>query len=233
MRTEAVLFDYGLTLVHFEYPTDALMGVLERIRPWLGKDAPSAEWLMFHVLHPLEEDLESLHSMEEVDYLAFYRRAWKQAGLELDDDLLYRILDLEQRCWDEAVKVAPGALPLLDRLRARGILTGICSNAPFPPEMMARQVAATGIGERMDAVVFSSAVGRRKPAPEPYLAAATELGVAPASILFVGDRVREDYEGPRAVGMRALLCTGLMRGKAEPAPGVPAIDSLDELEAHL
>jgi HAD superfamily hydrolase (TIGR01509 family) len=231
MRTEAVLFDYGLTLVTFTYPTEPLMGVLERVRPWLGEDPPSAEWLMFHVLHPLEEDLDNFGSEEEVDYLDFYRRAWLRAGLDLPDDVLYRILDLEQLCWDASVTVTPGALDLLDRLRGRGLLTGICSNAPFPPEMMARQVRATGIGERMDAVVFSSAVGHRKPAPEPYLAAATELGVEPGAILFVGDRAREDYHGPRGVGMRAVLCTALSR--TPPEPGAPTIATLADLEDLL
>ena len=231
MPTEAVLFDYGLTLVTFEYPTAALMGVLEHVRPWLGDDPPTAEWLMFHVLHPLEKELDGFGSDDEVDYLAFYRRAWRRAGLDLADDVLYRILDLEQRCWDDGVTVVPGALDLLDRLRRLGLLTGVCSNAPFPPEMMARQVAANGIAERMNAIVFSSAVGRRKPAPEPYLVAAAELGVEPAAILFVGDRPREDYHGPRAVGMRAVVCTALSR--TPPEPGVPSIGSLAEVEALL
>ena len=231
MKTEAVLFDYGLTLVDFEYPTEALLEVMERVRPWLGSDPPAAEWLLFHVLHPLEKDLEELRSEDEVDYLAFYRRAWLRAGLQLPDDVLYRILDLEQRCWDASVRVAPGALALLDRLRVRGLLTGICSNAPFPPEMMARQVAANGIGGRMDAVVFSSAIGRRKPAPEPYLAAAEELGVRPGAVLYVGDRLREDYEGPRAVGMRAVLCTQLAR--TMPEEDAPTIATLAEVEDLL
>jgi HAD superfamily hydrolase (TIGR01509 family) len=231
MRTQAVLFDYGLTLVTFEYPTEPLLAVMEEVRPWLGADPPTAEWLLLHVLHPLERDLDEFVSMEEVDYFAFYRRAWRRAGLELADDVLYRILDLEQACWDAAVVVAPGALELLDRLRGRGILTGICSNAPFPPEMMERQVRGSGIGGRMDAIVFSSAVGRRKPAPEPYLAAVAELGVPVESVLFVGDRLREDYEGPVALGMRAILCTALAR-KAPPA-GVSSIASLADLERLL
>jgi putative hydrolase of the HAD superfamily len=231
MRTQAVVFDYGLTLVTFEYPTEALLGVMEHVRPWLGANPPSADWLMFHVLHPLEKDLDEVGSMDEVDYFTVYRWAWRRAGLEPADDVLYRILDLEQACWDTAVEVVPGALSLLDRLRGRGLLTGICSNAPFPPEMMERQVRGTGIGERMDAVVFSSAIGRRKPAPEPYLAAVDELGLPPEAVLFVGDRVREDYEGPLAVGMRAVVCTALAR--TAPPPGVPAIASLADVEGLL
>jgi HAD superfamily hydrolase (TIGR01509 family) len=231
MRTRAVLFDYGLTLVAFEYPTHGLLGVLETARPWLGPDPPSAEWLLFHVLHPLEEDLERFGSDDEVDYPAFYERAWRRAGLEVPAEVLHRILDLEQQVWDRSVRVAPGALVLLDRLRASGLRTGICSNAPFPPEMMLRQLSRNGLAERVDVVVFSSAIGRRKPAPEPYLAALGELGLPAEVVLFVGDKLREDYEGPTALGMRAVLCRALAR--TDPPPGIPTIESLDGLEAML
>jgi HAD superfamily hydrolase (TIGR01509 family) len=231
MRTKAILFDYGLTLVTFEYPTACLVEVLEGVRPWLGPDPPTAEWLLFHVLHPLEEDLEGLGSEDEVDYLAFYEQAWRRAGLEVPPEALNKILDLEQQCWDRSVRVAPGALEVIDRLRASGRRTGICSNAPFPPEMMLRQLGANGIAERMDVVVFSSAIGRRKPAPEPYLAALRDLQLPAESVLFVGDKVREDYEGPRAVGIRAVLCTDLARGPVP--PGIPVIESLAGLEAML
>jgi putative hydrolase of the HAD superfamily len=231
MRTKAILFDYGLTLVTFEYPTACLLEALEAVRPWLGQDPPSAEWLLFHVLHRLEEDLDGFASDDEVDYLAFYRRAWRRAGLDVSPEVLYQILDLEQQCWDGSVRVAPGALLLLDRLRASGRLTGICSNAPFPPEMMLRQLRGNGIAERMDAVVFSSAVGRRKPAPEPYQEALRQLELPAAKVLFVGDRLREDYEGPLALGMRAVLCGQLAR--VAPPAGVPVIESLAGLEAML
>ncbi len=231
MRTEAILFDYGLTLVTFEYPTACLLEVLEVIRPWLGAEPPSADWLKFHVLHPLEADLDGFASDDEVDYLDFYERAWRRAGLVVPKETLYRILDLEQQCWDRSVRIAPGALDVLDRLRAGGRRTGICSNAPFPAEMMLRQLRGNGIGERMDTVVFSSAVGRRKPAPEPYLAALEELGLPAAAVLFVGDKVREDYDGPRALGMRAVLCSDLAR--TAPPAGIPVIQSLAGLEAIL
>lgn len=231
MRTEAVLFDYGMTLVAFEYPAAALLEVMESVRPWLGDDPPTAEWLLFHVLHPLETDLDTLCGEREVAYMDFYAKAWQRAGLDLDPDVLLRILDLEQQCWDRAVTIAPGAFELLDRIRARGIRTGICSNAPFPVEMMRRQVAAIGLLERMDAVVFSSAVGWRKPAPELYRAALTELRATAERTLFVGDKVKEDYLGPQSIGMRAVIFTGL---SGRPAPeDLPTIASLGELESLL
>jgi HAD superfamily hydrolase (TIGR01509 family) len=226
----AVLFDYGLTLVSFTYPRAELLRVLDEVRPWLGPGAPDAETLMRNVLEPLEDDLETIRE-DEVDYLALYARAWRRAGVNVPRSTLYRILDLEQRCWDRSVSVAPDALETLERLRARGLRTAVASNAPFPPEMMHRQVRANGIAERVDAVVFSSEVGRRKPAPELYLAALGRIGVAPGEALHVGDRVVEDYDGPRSLGMSAVLCLGLARRPV--GDGVPTIARLADLDSLL
>jgi HAD superfamily hydrolase (TIGR01549 family) len=222
----AVLFDYGLTLVAFEYPRRELLRLLEAVRCWLGPGAPDAETLMRTVLEPLEEDLGGLGE-DEVDYMSFYESAWRRAGLEVPRETLWQILDLEQLCWDRALRLAEDAHPVLDALRSRGLKTGVASNAPFPPAMMHRQLRHHGLAERLDAAVFSSEVGRRKPAPELYRAALDRLAVAPGDALYVGDRVVEDYEGPRRLGMRALLCTQLARTAAP--PGVPAVGRLSEL----
>lgn len=231
---DAVLFDYGRTLVTFDYPTDDLLGVLRDFRPRiaeaLGRAAPTAEAILKNVLLPLEDQIGST-SLDEVDYLYVYRAAWQRAGLDLPEELLLEVLDAEQLCWDRAVQVDTDALPVLSWLAARGLKRGLCSNAPFPPDMMQRQVNASGVGELVDAVVFSSRVGRRKPAPEIYQAALSALGVLPQKALFVGDRVREDYEGPMAVGMRAVICTA--HATEAPPVGIPTIASLSDLPAWL
>jgi HAD superfamily hydrolase (TIGR01509 family) len=226
----AVLFDYGLTLVTFTFPRAELLGVMDEVRRWLGPGAPDAETLMREVLEPLEDEFDTIGE-DEVDYLALYDRAWRRAGFDVPPDTLYRILDLEQRCWDRAVRVAPDALETLDRLRARGLRTAVASNAPFPPEMIRRQIELNGVAERVDAAVFSSQVGRRKPAPELYQAALDRLGIPAAEALYVGDRVLEDYDGPRRLGMRAVLCTALARRPVD--AGVPTIARLADLELLL
>ena len=226
----AVLFDYGLTLVTFRYPREELLAMLKEVRLWLGPDAPGAETLMRDVLEPLEDDLEAI-GVDEIDYLRVYERAWRRAGLDVPRPTLLRILDLEQRCWDGAISLAPDALETLELLRARGLRLAVASNAPFPPEMLHRQVRSTGIAERVDAVVFSSEVGRRKPAPELYEAALRRIGVAAGDALYVGDRVVEDYDGPRRLGMRAVLCTAVARRPI--GDGVPAIGRLGELAAFV
>jgi len=231
---DAVLFDYGRTLVTFEYPTDQLIEVLRRFRPriekTLGTRVPTAEAMLTGVLLPLEEHIEN-PCEDEVKYLDVYGAAWRRAGLDLPADLLYEILDAEQLCWDRAVRVDADAIPVLSWLGAHGIKRAVCSNAPFPPEMMRRQVAANGVGELMEAVLFSSEYGRRKPAPDLYRAALDALGVDASRALFVGDRVREDYDGPRAVGMRAVICTA--HAIDNPPDGIPTIASLSDLPGLL
>ena len=94
--TRGVLFDYGRTLVTFEYPTEDLLDVMRGFRPRietaLGVPAPEAETLLEDVLLPLEKIIGSL-SEDEVDYLDVFREAWAKAGLTLPNSLLYDILD--------------------------------------------------------------------------------------------------------------------------------------------
>jgi len=231
--TRGVLFDYGRTLVTFEYPTEDLLEVMRGFRPRieaeLGVHAPDADAILENVLLPLEKIIGSI-SEDEVEYMNVYRASWAEAGLALTDGLLHDILDAEQQCWDRAVRIDPDAPRVLSWLGAHGIKRGVCSNAPFPPEMMRRQVDSNGIGEMVDAIVFSSELGRRKPAPEVYRAALDAIGVDAPHALFVGDRVREDYEGPRAVGMRAVIFTA--HAEEPPPDGVPTISSLSEIP-HL
>ncbi len=231
--TRAVLFDYGRTLVTFAYPTDQLLAVLRDFRPRIadavGLPAPEAESILHDVLMPLEQYVSSM-SEDEVDYMDVYRETWQRAGMRLPDPLLREILDAEQRCWDRSVRLDPDAIAVLRWLGDRGIKRGLCSNAPFPPPMMRRQVESNGIAPLMDAIVFSSELRRRKPAAEMYEAMLAALGVRPDQALFVGDRVREDYEGPTALGMRAAILTAHL--DEPPADGVPTIATLREIE-HL
>lgn len=232
---DGVLFDYGRTLVTFTpYPRDELVEVIREFRPRiedaLGVPAPEAESILREVLQPLEQYVSN-ESEEEVDYVDVYRATWHRAGLRLPDDLLHEILDAEQLVWDRSVRVDPDAPRVLAWLRDRGIKRGICSNAPFPPTMMRRQMRSSGIDQMVDAIVFSSEVGKRKPSAELYRAALGAIGTPPDRTLFVGDRVREDYEGPLAIGMQAVIVTA--HAEDQLREGVPTISSLAELPSLL
>lgn len=62
---------------------------------------------------------------------------------------------------------------------------------------------------------FSDEIGMSKPAPGIFRRAAMELGLPPQMVAHVGDRESNDVAGPLAIGMRAVLFTGIVdRGSA-------------------
>jgi len=87
--------------------------------------------------------------------------------------------------------------------RAAGGTTAIVSDYPAK-----RKLEAMGLLGHFDVIVANgehAAVRRLKPAPDGYLQAATELGVAPAECLVLGDREDADGEAARRAGMAFRL----------------------------
>ena len=74
------------------------------------------------------------------------------------------------------------------------------------PHVQRRKVAALGLGDLVDAVVFAAECGdgTGKPAPSAFRAALDRLNVEPARAVFVGDDPRTDIEGAAAVGMKTI-----------------------------
>ena len=73
-------------------------------------------------------------------------------------------------------------------------------------ELMKRQ----GILQYFRVFVFSDEVGASKPAPVVFEKAAKELGLPFEQIVHIGDRESNDVAGPLAMGMKAVLFTGVV-----------------------
>jgi HAD superfamily hydrolase (TIGR01509 family) len=210
-RVEGVLFDYGLTLVTFERPEQALRAAYAEIAARLQAAAigsvPTVDLLLRDVHDRVEREVaahEAGGSATELEIAAVEAAAYADLGLRLGADLLDACAELVQRAWWEGVTLAPGSIATLRRLRERGLRVGLCSNAPYRPASMHAQLEHLGVRRHLDAVTFSSEVGWRKPAAPLFRAAARALGVLPERCLMVGDRRREDVGGARAVGMATV-----------------------------
>jgi HAD superfamily hydrolase (TIGR01662 family) len=141
-------------------------------------------------------------------------------------------MELEQEGWLNSVHVGPDVVATLEELQHRGLRLGLVSNAAYLPRLMNAQLAALGLAKYFSGVTFSSEVGVRKPHPAIYQDALAKVGVEPSRALFVGDRVREDVQGPQSLGMRAVL---LREWRQEDDPGVAdfVIGRLGELPTVL
>jgi beta-phosphoglucomutase len=95
--------------------------------------------------------------------------------------------------------VLPGALPLLDALRAAGIRSAVASASRNTPLVLER----TGLRPHVDAVADGNDTSRSKPDPEVFLVAVKRLGLEPADCLGVEDATA-GIEAIHAAGMKAV-----------------------------
>jgi putative hydrolase of the HAD superfamily len=201
----AVLFDWGDTLFHFAYDEEFLaagweagLGTLERD----GLPRPEQAAAVFRERYlPL---LFVPGAIEEVEYPGMIRELLAGFGVEVDDGELDGFLAAEHAAWAPARLLGAHTHALLDSLRERGLLTGLVSNAFDPGWLLHRDLADMGLAERLDAAVFSSEVGLRKPHPAVFEATLAKLGVEPEDAVFVGDRRYEDMRGAKELGMTTV-----------------------------
>jgi putative hydrolase of the HAD superfamily len=235
---EAVLLDYGHTLIYFdERPHSALVDAYEKVNRMLAdtleREVPAAHVLIEKVSRAVDNEIQRDYAtgrLEEVEIAAIYDVALRGLGLELEPDLIERVMELEQEGWLNSVHVGPDVVNTLKALRGRGLRLALVSNAAYLPRLMKEQLVALGLASYFNGVTFSSEVGVRKPHPAIYQDALDKVRVEPSRALFVGDRVREDVQGPQELGMRAVL-TREWRREDDPGAADFVIQRLGELPA--
>ncbi|WP_281964293.1 HAD family hydrolase [Serinicoccus marinus] len=196
MGFAGVLFDFHKTLV--------VAGSLE-------------SWLRQSVDASGEDDVA------DAEILAALRSVWARAALRYPDtrwDLdsrLHRavfreVLEREADCTPTLADIlddtmsehwvaVPGAIELLERLRAGGHRIGMVSNTGID---LRPRLAELGLLAYLDTVVLSFEEGLVKPDPRIFRLAADRLGLPVSECLFVGDDPRTDG-GAVQVGMTTAL----------------------------
>jgi HAD superfamily hydrolase (TIGR01509 family) len=104
-----------------------------------------------------------------------------------------------------SVRLRTGIAAIWQSLRHRGVRIGVCSNLALPYGLP----LLSALPDTPDAVILSYEVGLVKPDPAIFRLVCDRLGFRPAEILFVGDTPSADVEGPRAIGMPAVLISEL------------------------
>lgn len=231
---DAVLFDWGDTLFHFAYDDELLergweAGLTAIDRDGLPHHDETAARFREHYL-PL---LVGTETLEEVEYPGVIREVLDGFGVSVDEEELGRFLTAEHAAWQPARVMGAQTHALLDALRERGLRIGLVSNAFDPAWLLHEDLERMGLAQRLDAAIFSSEVGLRKPHPEIFQRALVALEVPPERALFVGDSRNADIRGAKALGMHTAQAFWFRADPddGEPEPDFEAFTPMDVLNA--
>jgi REG-2-like HAD superfamily hydrolase len=142
--------------------------------------------------------------------------------LELNEPTPFAAAELFDRfAHPEAWEIYPEVPEALNGLRVRGLRLAIVSNWDHRLPILLDRL---GLGGYFEVVVYSQEVGAEKPEARIFERLLARLMLPAAAVLHVGDRMREDIEGARAIGMRALYLD---------RDGGGDIERLTEIMEHL
>ena len=211
-RPTAVLFDYGHTLVDFRRTEEALLEAYTQIRGRIEAvgymEMPEILDLIERVAGGIDRIVGASYEerrLEELDLVTVFRESLEAIGFTLPADVIDAIVEMDHSAYSNSLVASPDTLATLDRLAGQGYVMGLVSNVALLPHLMRQDLERLGIARYLSAATFSSEVGVRKPHPRIFEAVLEELGVPAAEAVFVGDRLLDDVQGARSVGMRAVL----------------------------
>ncbi len=206
------MFDFGHTLVDFQRTQEALHAAYEQIRARIEAvaymEVPELLDLVERVAGGVDRLVAESYEqrrMEEVAQAEMFRQALSGIGFDLPDDVIEHIVALDHSAYSNSITVEPEVLATLEELRRAGYRMGLVSNISLRPDLMRADLERMGLAQYLDATVFSSEVGVRKPDPRIFQEALDRLRVEPPETVFVGDRLYDDVSGAQAVGMRSVL----------------------------
>jgi putative hydrolase of the HAD superfamily len=159
----------------------------------------------------------------EVDRL---RRAAEACGVELDQAEEF-VAELYAASKDFTVAAYEDVAPVLEELRRRGLILGVCSNWDWDLD---RVLDEAGLTPLVDFAVTSARAGVRKPHPLIFRRALDLAGVGPGEALFVGDSWDADVGGARSAGIPPVH---VWREPSDPPPLVDGVRRIPDLRGLL
>lgn len=130
--------------------------------------------------------------------------------------------------WDtviEEMEPEPGLIPLLERLKRRGIRLGIGSD--MTAYVQYRKLEKIGVLQYMDFLVMSEEAGAEKPMGQFFELCLKKAGCGPAECVFIGDSLKKDVIGAAKCGLMGTWYNPKNKEVKE-AAGYPVITSFED-----
>ncbi|HEX2767609.1 MAG TPA: HAD family phosphatase [Candidatus Limnocylindria bacterium] len=138
--------------------------------------------------------------------------------------LVEEMIELMHEHVRRQVDARPGAIELVERLRADGVPLALASNSPR--FLVDDALATAGLADAFDVIVTSDDVEHSKPAPDIYLLACERLGVAPEEALALED----SPSGVAAAKAAGLTCIAVPQfAETDVSAADRVVESLEEL----
>ena len=217
-----MFFDAYGTLIHFSQdpsPFDYMADALRRAGVALPRprvDAALRAEMRYYKAHfasvRTADDLERLRAADARVYL----QALGDTGSVLLD--VNHIADELTAAYP--TRVLPDARPAIDLVRAAGVRAGVLSNYSYLLPLVLDEV---GLGDCLDPVVFSAAVGAEKPDARIFAAAAAAVSADLDDCVLIGDDLTNDVAGAQSSGMPVVW---IARDAQTAPPGVAVVRNL-------
>ena len=165
----------------------------------------------------------------DFDSLAVLKKNGEKRGIKLSqgqweefDWLWYE--PVRRAAWTE-----PDITQTLGRLKDAGLKLAIVSNTFVNSSALDRHLDEEGLTDFFEFRMYSYQFAFRKPDKRIFLAAAERIGVEPANIMFIGDRIDNDVKGAMRAGMQPVLKKAYTNQDKRVPAGIVQIEKISEL----
>ncbi len=208
---QAVLFDVGDTLLHFE-TAKARRFVAKGARPAherlceIGFDPPAYESYVRAIKRSFQRTyIWSRVRRREAQLVRAFKRAHHRMGIHVNDDQMNDLALLCTSSFRRFFTMDEETTIVVEQLAAAKFKLGLVSNTLFPGFAIDDFLRCEGLLDYFPVRIYSSDVRYMKPHRKIFRLALDQLGVPASQTLFVGDRMDNDVKGPSRVGMKTAL----------------------------
>lgn len=230
MSIKAVFIDVGNTLL-YEKPSRFEIYAERARRRAVSLDETEMRGLMHRAHRELPVEIGGAYRYSDPWFGAYIERIFHDyLGVAREELEPIRAELFGQFAEPATFALFPGAIELLDGLRARGLKLGIVSNwSARLPSLLERLELA----RRVDFVLCSAIERLEKPDPQIFEKALRLAGVRADESLHAGDDFEKDVLGAQRVGIRAVLVDHARKADVRRAPRVASLAELADVIARL
>ena len=223
--TQAVLFDLDDTLVDHQHASRAAVTGVREV--FVALQARTLEAMVAEndrLVESLHADVGLGRRTADDARIERYRQLFAFAGAPVAP--ASAAAGLHRRIYMSSRRAVPGAVALLAALHGRVTIAIVTNNTVAE---QTEKLATFHLAPYVDALVTSEVVGTAKPGSAIFAHALARCACPADAAIMVGDSWRNDVEGARRAGIRALWFN--RNGAAVPDPAVSSITSLEPTAA--